>query len=179
MKIQLITNAALCPTFATDRELEFQADFLSNDEKEFTSKLELLYGKSSQSAVNGDPRSFVTSNEEVEFLGFHNDTFGILTEMELAYLDEEAYDPEYAITKDEILALFEKLKARFESNSEELKANFPKTEFFFTFHDSNIQGGLVLISFTPLEHENLAFKAPYESDTAMTDVIYKMHELLK
>lgn len=177
MKFELLRKDESLPVIATDRELTFHADFLSEDRKAFVAPIMETYGEPKE-FVDGDPRKCVASREEVEFMGFFNGQFGIVTEIELAYHDKYDDADTDVKSEEELIALYHEVKADFEAHSERFTTKYNKTEFFCTLSRLNVRGGLVMQSFTPLEANGVVFNLPYDDKQVQIDMVNDMFSIL-
>lgn len=176
MTLPLITDINLAPTFATDREIDFCPNALVSEEQKATiNAISDAYGFDyPDELVDGDPRKLIISNEEVDFLGFHNGKFGLLMEFELAYLEpntEAGMKHNECATDAEIKRLYEELCKAFNSEKCEYVKKYDKSEFFFTYHHDNFENGLCLVIFTPFVVDGAVYSSPYESKTALKDIV--------
>ncbi len=170
MTLALITNTELAPTFATCREIDFQLNHLGDKEKEVINAIAETYGFDFPSElVDGDPRKLIISQEEVDFLGFHNGKFGVLMEFEIA-------DGSYG--EENIKNLHSELSKAFTSEECEILKVYDKSEFFFTQHRDNINESFNLVIFTPLVLDGVKYSSPYESETALKDIVLDTFECL-
>lgn len=176
MTLPLITDINLAPTFATDREIDFLPNALVSEVQKATiNAISDTYGfEYPEKLVDGDPRKLIISNEEVDFLGFHNGNFGVLMQFELAYLEpntEAGMKHNECATDAEMKLLYKELCKAFNSDNCEYVKKYDKSEFLFTYHHDNYENSLCLVIFTPLVADGTVYSSPYESKTALKDIV--------